>query len=292
MAMVKPPRVMVLRVPPKAEMTRTPATSERGMARAEIKVARRLPRKRKSTISTRKAPSRSAIDTLRTATEMKSACRKFWVSIFTPAGNAFARSASTRSVSRVSSRVLAPGCFWTLKTTAGRATVRRGAPSGRRGLAHARDLAHLQGDSALDPQHGGREVGGGEGAAPAAHQVLLSRIHVEAGGGHAARLLEGRHDLLDREPRLDHRRGVELDQVLAHVAADGHHLRDPGDGQQVAAHHRLRQPPQLEGSTVSEVRAMNVISPMIELMGPRVGRSTPRGRDATWTFSVTTWRAR
>ena len=64
MAMVRPPRVMVLTVAPKAEMAKTPATSERGIARAEIKVARKFPMKRNRMMITRTAPSRMATETL------------------------------------------------------------------------------------------------------------------------------------------------------------------------------------------------------------------------------------
>ena len=42
-AIVKPPSVIVLSVPPNSEITTTPATSESGMATAEMKVVRRLP---------------------------------------------------------------------------------------------------------------------------------------------------------------------------------------------------------------------------------------------------------
>jgi hypothetical protein len=37
---------------------------------------------------------------------------------------------------------------------------------------------------------------------------------------------------------------------------------------------------------------MNVISPMIELIGPSVGRSTPLGRLTVCRRSATIWRAR
>jgi hypothetical protein len=76
---------MVLSVPPKSEITTTPATSERGMAIAEMKVVRRLPRKRKRMTTTRIPPSRRATETLWIATSMKSACRKFSFSIRHPA---------------------------------------------------------------------------------------------------------------------------------------------------------------------------------------------------------------
>ncbi len=73
MAMVKPPSVIVSSVAPNSDRTAMPATSDSGMASAETSVPRRLPRNRNSTISTSNAPSRSASETLRTATSMKSA---------------------------------------------------------------------------------------------------------------------------------------------------------------------------------------------------------------------------
>ena len=121
MAIVKPPSVIVFSVPPNSDMVRTPTTSERGMATAEMSVVRRLPRKRNRMISTRIAPSRRATETLWMATSMKSACRKFSFSMTTPAGSVFSTWARTPSSVRVSSSVLASGCFWTLRMTAGRA---------------------------------------------------------------------------------------------------------------------------------------------------------------------------
>jgi len=89
------------------------------MAIAEMKVVRRLPRNRKRMTTTRIPPSRRATETFRIATSMKSACRKLSFSMTTPGGSARCRSSRTRSVSRVSARVFAPGCFWTLRITAG-----------------------------------------------------------------------------------------------------------------------------------------------------------------------------
>ena len=121
MAMVRPPRVMVSMASPKIENVSTPATREVGKARAEIRVDRASPRKSSRTSTTRMAPSTSAVLTLVMAISMKSACRKFSRSRRIPAGNDDSSSASRRSIARVSWRVLAPGCFCTESTTAGRA---------------------------------------------------------------------------------------------------------------------------------------------------------------------------
>ncbi len=118
-AIVRPPSVMVLMVPPKAETTMIPASSANGMASAEINVVRQEPRKRKRMMTTRMAPSRSATVTLRSAMVMKSAWRKFSFSITTPAGSALPMRSSASSMVVVSSRVLAPGCFCTERITAG-----------------------------------------------------------------------------------------------------------------------------------------------------------------------------
>ncbi len=72
MAMVSPPIVIVLSVTPNALSASTAATSDTGMAVSEMTVARRFIRKTSRMTATRMAPSRSATDTLRTATEMKS----------------------------------------------------------------------------------------------------------------------------------------------------------------------------------------------------------------------------
>ena len=119
--MVRPPSVIVLMVMPSSEMTVTPATSESGIARAEMRVVRTLPRKRARTKTTKNAPSRSARVTLSIATSMKSACRKFSFSSTTPSGSEASSRSMTLSIFRVSSRVLALGCFCTDRMIAGRA---------------------------------------------------------------------------------------------------------------------------------------------------------------------------
>ena len=63
-AIVNPPRVIVLTVAPKAEIASTPATSDSGIASAEITVARMLPRKKNRMMITSTAPSRMATETL------------------------------------------------------------------------------------------------------------------------------------------------------------------------------------------------------------------------------------
>ena len=121
---------MVLIVPPKSEMVRMPASSESGMASAEMAVVRTLPRNRNRMISTRIAPSRRAAVTFSIATSMKSAWRKFSFSMVTPSGRLRASRASAWSIWRVRASVLAPGCFWTLRMTAGLRLVGGGSTLG------------------------------------------------------------------------------------------------------------------------------------------------------------------
>ena len=96
-----------------------------------MRAARTLARKRKTTTTTRMAPSRRATSTFRTAVRMKSDWRKTWRSIFMPVGQRPPRcSSSTRSSSRVSARVLAPGLLLDAEDHGG--------------LAHRRALAALR----------------------------------------------------------------------------------------------------------------------------------------------------
>ena len=76
MAMVRPPKVMVLIVTPAASITIAAPTSESGNAVSDISVVRKFHRNRSRMRATRIAPSRSATPTLSTATSMKSAWRK------------------------------------------------------------------------------------------------------------------------------------------------------------------------------------------------------------------------
>ncbi len=117
-AMAMPPRVMVLMVPPVAFMARMATTSDRGMAIRVINVERTLTRKTNTIAMTRMAPSRSASSRLSMETEMKSAWRNSPVSICMPSGSEAWISASTASRRRVSSSVLAVGCFWMPTITA------------------------------------------------------------------------------------------------------------------------------------------------------------------------------
>ena len=118
-AMAMPPRVMVLMLAPRASSTSTAASSESGIASTVMAVAAALIRKAKTISTTSRAPSRRAVSTLATAKRMKSAWRKSRVSISIPAGRPAWISARTSSSRSVSSRVLASGCFWIARTTAG-----------------------------------------------------------------------------------------------------------------------------------------------------------------------------
>ncbi len=73
MAMAIPPSVMVFIVIPISFIAKIATTSDSGMATIEIAVVRKFHRKRNRIITTKIAPSRSALTTFRTASEIKSA---------------------------------------------------------------------------------------------------------------------------------------------------------------------------------------------------------------------------
>ena len=120
-----------------------------------------------------------------------------------------------------------------------------GPAGGLRGGAHGRDLAEPERDSVADAKHGARQLRARAGPAEAADEVLLAPVEVEPRRRDGTRRLERKDDVLDRDPGLHDRRGVELDEVLADLAADRHDLRDPGHREEAAAHDRLAEPAQL-----------------------------------------------
>ncbi|MNF51408.1 hypothetical protein D3C84_327270 [compost metagenome] len=117
-AMVSAIRVRLLMLKPHRYMAAKVPTSESGTAMAGIRVAVRLRRNRKITITTRATASISSNCTSR------SAARMFWVrslstSRRTPSGRS-ARSSGRRAWMRsTSSMMLAPGWRWTLTRIAG-----------------------------------------------------------------------------------------------------------------------------------------------------------------------------
>ena len=74
MATASPPSVMVLIDWPVNLKTRAVTTIDRGIAVSVMNVVRKLRRKRKSTMTTRMPPSRSAISTLWIDTSMNDFC--------------------------------------------------------------------------------------------------------------------------------------------------------------------------------------------------------------------------
>gem|GEM_PF-6409079 len=118
-AMAIPPSVMVFTVPPRARIVMTASASDRGMATTEISVVRTFHRKSSRMAITKNAPSRSAMMTFSTASEMKSAWRKMSRSKVIPSGSSASIRSSSASTRSVSSSVLAPACFWTDRMTAG-----------------------------------------------------------------------------------------------------------------------------------------------------------------------------
>ena len=111
---------MVLTPSPSHSITTTAAIRDSGIAARLMSVVLKFQRNRKSTTVTMTAPSARADWTFQTARRMKSACWKAFVSIRTSGGRVGARAARVSSMRRVTSRVLAWGCFWIVATTAGR----------------------------------------------------------------------------------------------------------------------------------------------------------------------------
>jgi hypothetical protein len=121
MAIVSPPRVIVLIVIPMAFMVRSATMTETGSAAREMIVVRTFQRNRKRMTATRIAPSRRATVTFSTEVSMKSDWRKSCRSIVMPRGRERWMSSSCRSMAPVKASVLAPGCLVMPRTTAGRA---------------------------------------------------------------------------------------------------------------------------------------------------------------------------
>ena len=93
--------------------------NDRGMEMMEMSVVRKLPRKRKSTITTNMAPSSNALPTLPTDDWMKSAWRNIFVFILTSGGRVFWIFSRLASIFSVTRSVLMLGCLEIERITAG-----------------------------------------------------------------------------------------------------------------------------------------------------------------------------
>ena len=197
--------------------------------------------------STRTAPSRSATETLRIATSMKSAWRKFSFSMTTPGGK---RSLEVvqhavdlpREGERVGARLL-------LDAQDHRRLARDRTPCPRAGSGASstrRDLAEPQRDPVADAQHRRGEVGGRARPAEAADEVLLAPVDVEARGRDCARLAR----VPARPPRPRSRPARRRrDRARPGIRGRRHRWarpgRFPGTARRLRRTHGLRQPPQL-----------------------------------------------
>ena len=122
-AIAKPPKLMVLIVSPNALRVSSDTITDKGMAVSEMIVVRVFIKKKKSTITTKIAPSKRALCTLFIELLIKCDCLKILVDTFTSAGKFFCSSASASSIFLVSSIVPVLGCFLTVISTAGCAST-------------------------------------------------------------------------------------------------------------------------------------------------------------------------
>ena len=119
MAIASPPKVMVLMERSASQNTIAVTITDIGIATSEISVVRVSIKNKKSTMPTITNASRSTVRTLPMELSMKVACRNCTASVVTPGGKVLRSDASVRSSSRVNARVSTPGCFWMPRITAG-----------------------------------------------------------------------------------------------------------------------------------------------------------------------------
>ena len=227
---------------------------------------------------------------------MKSAWRKMFRSIFMPLGQGLLdRRRARRRCARVSSSVLAPGCFWTPRTTARLAVERalaalerrpdrprrpgRRAPARRR--APRRPSRRCPPASAMRPTPRMSSPARPRGRSPprcsrssrAARATTSSSVTPNA-----------------REPlRADH------DLVLLQLAADGDDLRDAGDREQAPPDDPVAAVAQLHRRVpLRRERDEQDLAHDRRDRRERRARRRPGGSAAatSWSFSLTIWRAR
>jgi hypothetical protein len=182
-AIAIPPSVIVFTVIPSSCMAKIATTSDSGMATSEIAVARRFHRKRKRTMTTSTAPSRSAVTTFPMATEMKSDCPEELRVDCHPLGQhgldggEFALDAR-RQLQRVGARL-----FLHRQHHARGRVHRTVAVLGRTANVHLGHLRQQHRHTAMHRDHGARDVVHRLHAPDATNHVLLPLVHVHAAGG-------------------------------------------------------------------------------------------------------------
>ena len=123
MAMANPPSVKVLMDISKALKTIAEITNDKGMAVRVIMVVRKLSKNKNRIITTRINPSLRASSTFFSELTIKFFCWKILGFSFTSLGSVLCNSKRAFSTSSVNWTVLAPGCFSTVKITAGLALI-------------------------------------------------------------------------------------------------------------------------------------------------------------------------
>ena len=89
-----------------------------------------------------------------------------------------------------------------------------------------------------------------------------------------------RFQLVQVMPSSGHARACQLHLELPHFAADRDDLRHTGDGRETRTQHPVGVIPRTASGEIPRVDGMAtcMISPMMELIGPMRGASTPPGR--------------
>ena len=117
--MASPPKLIVLIVKPRPWRVNMATNRDRGRATSEMIVVRTFIRKKKSTTTTKMAPSNRASCMLDMELSIKRDWRNMSEEIFTSEGNVFCRSTMAWSSLSVSSSVFVFGCFVMVTSTAG-----------------------------------------------------------------------------------------------------------------------------------------------------------------------------
>ena len=130
----------------------------------------------------------------------------------------------------------------------GRASVEAGVSALHgRGEVDPGDLAQEHGLALAVGYHRVAQIVEALGQADVSDEVLAAMLVDEAAAGVGAEARDRGLDLLGRDVEVLHRGRVRRDPVLAHLAADGDDLRDPGDAENLRADGEIGELAHLHG---------------------------------------------